>query len=116
MRRIVKQLDLGAANLSELLPAEIALHEMQIMVPRHQHERAGEPVGECGNVAGSEEGGKAMVEELPDDAIFDLHRFPWAGGESLLVAIAGDTYEHYPEHLRNIQRWRAARSMQGAAR
>ncbi|MDQ2786627.1 MAG: ClbS/DfsB family four-helix bundle protein, partial [Chloroflexota bacterium] len=56
------------------------------------------------------------VEELPDDAIFDAKRFPWAGGEPLLLAIVGDTYEHYPEHTRNIQRWRAVRSMRGGTR
>ncbi|HEY8292124.1 MAG TPA: ClbS/DfsB family four-helix bundle protein [Thermomicrobiales bacterium] len=47
------------------------------------------------------------VEELPDDAIFDAHHFAWMSGDPLLAAIAGDTYEHYPEHLRNIQRRRA---------
>lgn len=56
------------------------------------------------------------VEELPDDAIFDAHHFAWMGGEPLLIAITGDTYEHYPEHTRNIQRWRAVRSVGGAAR
>lgn len=55
------------------------------------------------------------VEELSDDAIFDPHHFAWMKGEPLLVAIAGDTYEHYPEHMRNILRWRALRSMQGIA-
>ncbi|MCA1725821.1 MAG: maleylpyruvate isomerase N-terminal domain-containing protein, partial [Thermomicrobia bacterium] len=55
------------------------------------------------------------VEQLPDDAIFDAHAFAWMSGEPLLVAIAGDAYEHYPEHTRNIQRWRAVRSMQRMA-
>jgi len=56
------------------------------------------------------------VEGLPDDALFDPHRFPWADGEPVAVAIAGDTYEHYPEHIRNIQRWRAVRSTRGFTR
>ncbi|HEY8293335.1 MAG TPA: ClbS/DfsB family four-helix bundle protein, partial [Thermomicrobiales bacterium] len=56
------------------------------------------------------------VEELPDEAVFDAHRFAWMGGDPLMAAIAGDTYEHYPEHRRNIQRWRAVRSIQGVAR
>jgi hypothetical protein len=47
------------------------------------------------------------VEELPEDTLFDARRFPWTGGNPLAVAVAGDTYEHYPEHIRNIQRWRA---------
>jgi hypothetical protein len=55
------------------------------------------------------------VEELPDDALFDADYFSWAGGEPLAVAIAGDTYEHYPEHIRNIQRWRTVQSMRRSA-
>jgi hypothetical protein len=51
------------------------------------------------------------VEQLPDDALFDANYFPWTGGEPLAVAVAGDTYEHYPEHTRNIQRWRAVQNM-----
>jgi hypothetical protein len=43
------------------------------------------------------------VSELPDDAIFNAHHFAWMSGEPLMAAIAGDTYEHYPEHIRNIQ-------------
>jgi hypothetical protein len=49
------------------------------------------------------------VEQLPDDALFDAGYFSWTGGEPLAVAVAGDTYEHYPEHTRNIQQWRAVR-------
>lgn len=55
------------------------------------------------------------VEELPGDTLFDAHRFPWANGESLAATVAGDSYEHYPEHTRNVQRWRAVRSMPGIA-
>jgi hypothetical protein len=56
------------------------------------------------------------VRELPEDALFDAHHFPWTHGEPLLVVVAGDTYEHYPEHSRNIQRWRATRGMDGGTR
>ena len=55
----------------------------------------------------------ARSKQLPDDALFDAHCFPWTDGKPLAVAIAGDTYEHYPEHIRNIQRWRAVRSIRG---
>lgn len=54
------------------------------------------------------------VDRLPEEALFDARRFPWTGGEPLLVAIAGDTYEHYSEHLCNIQRRRAVQPVRGA--
>ncbi len=53
------------------------------------------------------------IEHLPEDAIFDAHHFAWTGDAPLAAIIAGDTYEHYPEHTRNIQRWRAVRNMRG---
>ncbi len=56
------------------------------------------------------------VKILPEDALFDARRFPWTDGEPLAAAVAGDTYEHYPEHTRNIQRWRTVRSMREVAR
>ena len=56
------------------------------------------------------------VTDLPDDTLFDAHRFPWMNGEPLAAAVAGDSYEHYPEHIRNIQRWRAVESVRGFAR
>lgn len=56
------------------------------------------------------------VDQLPEDALFNARRFPWTQGEPLAVSVAVDTYEHYPEHIRNIQRWRALRSARGIAR
>lgn len=56
------------------------------------------------------------VESLPDEDLFDAGHFAWTSGASLIVAIAGNTYEHYPEHIRNIQRWRAVRSMGSVSR
>jgi hypothetical protein len=52
-----------------------------------------------------------VLAQLPEGALFEAHCFPWAGDEPLAVAVAGDTYEHYPEHTRNIQQWRAVRSI-----
>lgn len=56
------------------------------------------------------------LEQFPEDTLFDAHRFPWTDGKPLAAIIAGDSYEHYPEHNRNIQRWRAVRSTQGITR
>lgn len=49
------------------------------------------------------------IAASPDDALFDPHRFAWMSGDPLGRAVADDTYLHYPEHLGNIQRGRAAR-------
>lgn len=47
------------------------------------------------------------VDALPDEMLFAAGHYPWTKGIALWEAIAGNTYAHYPEHVRDIQRWRA---------
>lgn len=43
-----------------------------------------------------------------DDAdLFEKQRFAWMKGNALWQLIAGDTYEHYDEHLPSIRDWLA---------
>jgi hypothetical protein len=49
------------------------------------------------------------VHALPEDALFDAHRFPWTNGRPLVGYIGGNTWEHYPEHVTQIRRWLATR-------
>ncbi|MEP7199677.1 MAG: ClbS/DfsB family four-helix bundle protein, partial [Chloroflexota bacterium] len=46
----------------------------------------------------------AMVASLSDEDINDANRFAWRHGSPLLDLIAGNTYEHYPEHVEAIKR------------
>jgi hypothetical protein len=50
------------------------------------------------------------IEAIPEDALFDPQRFAWANGRPLVAYIAGNMWEHYPEHVTQIRRWLAARS------
>jgi hypothetical protein len=50
----------------------------------------------------------SIVQVLPEEDLIDPHRFAWSKGEPLWKAIAGDTYEHYQEHMQQIQQWVAA--------
>ncbi|MHB8645828.1 MAG: ClbS/DfsB family four-helix bundle protein [Thermomicrobiales bacterium] len=53
------------------------------------------------------------ITALPDADLFAPHRFAWAKGESLREVIAGETYEHYPEHIAQITAWVATHAKQG---
>jgi hypothetical protein len=44
---------------------------------------------------------------MPEDDLMNPDRFAWSQGEPLWEAIAGDTYEHYHEHIAQIQAWLA---------
>lgn len=46
-----------------------------------------------------------IVEAMPQDDLTNPDRFAWAKGEPLWKAIAGDTYEHYQEHIKQIEEW-----------
>ncbi len=44
----------------------------------------------------------AAVEAAPEDALLEAGRFAWLGDEALVATVAGDTTEHYPEHLPHL--------------
>ena len=46
-----------------------------------------------------------IVQAMPEEDLISPHRFAWSKGEPLWQAIAGDTYEHYREHIEQIQEW-----------
>lgn len=41
-----------------------------------------------------------IAETAPEHDLFDAKRFPWTDGRPFYDIIAGDTYEHYDEHLK----------------
>jgi hypothetical protein len=46
-----------------------------------------------------------IIQAMPEEELFKPGRFAWAEGEPLWRVIAGDTYEHYQEHQKQIQEW-----------
>lgn len=48
----------------------------------------------------------ARIESLSEAEIFDDDYFPIRRGRPLITLIAGDSYEHYDEHLGWIRAWR----------
>ena len=53
----------------------------------------------------------SLVQTLPEDDLQDPHRFEryvipfWQTIEPLWKCIAGDTFEHYHEHIPNLRKW-----------
>jgi hypothetical protein len=44
-----------------------------------------------------------VVQALPWEDLADAHRFAWQNGIPLWRYVAGDTYEHYQEHIESIR-------------
>jgi hypothetical protein len=49
-----------------------------------------------------------IVQAIPEDDLISPNRFAWLKGEPLWQVIAGDTFEHYREHIKQIQEWLAS--------
>ena len=49
-----------------------------------------------------------IVQAMPEEDLMSPHRFAWSQGKPLWHLIAGDTFEHYEEHLAQIQEWLAS--------
>jgi hypothetical protein len=45
------------------------------------------------------------VQALNGEDLFEPKRFAWMKGNALWELVAGNTYEHYQEHLQSIQEW-----------
>jgi hypothetical protein len=54
--------------------------------------------------AASFEALEQQVREASEAEIFEPHHFP-SYQYALLAPIAGDTYEHYPDHLKDVRAW-----------
>ena len=46
-----------------------------------------------------------ITQAIPEEDLISPHKFAWSKGRPLWEAIAGDTYEHYQEHIKQIQEW-----------
>ena len=47
------------------------------------------------------------IQAMHKEDLISPHRFVWSQGRPLWQLVAGDTYEHYQEHMAQIQEWLA---------
>ena len=82
--------------------------EMDRMNARFYQENKARPLSEVlSNFSTSHRQVVEMVQTLQDEDLFDPNRFTWRRGSPLWDLVAGDTYEHYDEHMQSIQQWLA---------
>ena len=48
-----------------------------------------------------------LVERTPEDQLFDKGRFAWLDGHPLMTLVAWNTFDHYDEHLVELDAWLA---------
>ena len=47
-----------------------------------------------------------LARSLSEDDLNNPSRFPWLNGEPLAERLAGETYEHFAEHLAELRAWK----------
>ncbi len=48
-----------------------------------------------------------MLRGMRDEDLFATGRFPWTRENAVVDFVAGNTYDHWPEHIQSIQEWLA---------
>lgn len=46
-----------------------------------------------------------VAQAVPEEDLFDPHRFPWRAGKPLWQLVAGNTSYHYKEHNQALRAW-----------
>ena len=85
------------------------VEEMDALNAQFYHENKSRPLDEVlADFRTSRQQIMDIVQAMPEEDLMSPHRFAWTKGEPLWQAIAGDTYEHYREHIAQIQEWLAS--------
>ena len=52
---------------------------------------------------------RTVAQTAPEADLFDPARFPWTGGGEFASIIAANTFDHYAEHLPDLNTWLEAK-------
>lgn len=104
--RLLKWLEAAVRNEEPTISGPDNVEEMDALNAQFYQENKSRPLDEVlTDYRTSYQHIMDIVQVMPEEDLISPHRFAWSKGEPLWQAIAGDTYEHYREHLKQIQEW-----------
>ena len=107
--RLLTWLDAAVRNQEPTLSGPDSVEEMDALNAQFYQENKSRPLDEVlVDFRITHQQIMDIVQPMPEDDLMSPHRFAWSKGEPLWQAIAGDTYEHYREHIAQIQEWLAS--------
>ena len=107
--RLLKLLDAAVRNEEPVISGPDNVEEMDALNAQFYQENKSLPLDVVlANFRTSFQHIMDIVQAMPEEDLISPHRFAWSRGEPLWQAIAGDTYEHYREHITQIQEWLAS--------
>ena len=107
--RLLKYLEAAIQNLEPAISGPENVEEMDALNAQFYQENKSRPLDEVlVDFRSSYRHILDIVQAMPEEDLISPHRFAWSKGEPLWQTIAGDTYDHYREHMAQIQEWIAS--------
>ena len=106
--RLLTWLDAAIRNVEPIISGPDSVEEMDALNAQFYQENKSRPLDEVlTDFRTTYQQIMDLIQAMPEDNLINPDRFAWSKGEPLWQAIAGDTYEHYQEHIAQIQEWLA---------
>ncbi len=104
--RLLRWLDAAVRNVEPAISGPNNVEEMDALNAQFYQENKALPLDEVlTDFRTTHQHIMDIVQAMPEEDLMSPYRFSWSKGEPLWQAIAGDTYEHYREHIEQIQEW-----------
>jgi hypothetical protein len=107
--RLLMWLDAAVRNEEPAISGPDSVEEMDALNAQFDHENKSRLLDEVlTDFRSTHQQIFNIVQAMPENDLISPHRFAWSQGKPLWHLVAGDTYEHYREHLAQIQEWLAS--------
>ena len=104
--RLLRWLDAAVRNEEPAISGPDNLEEMDTLNAQFYQENKHLPLDEVlTDFRTTHQQILSIVQAISEEDLLNPHRFSWSQVEPLWKSIAGDTYEHYQEHIEQIQEW-----------
>jgi hypothetical protein len=106
--RLLTWLDAAIQNVEPAISGPDSVEEMDALNAQFYQENKSRPLDEVlTDFRTTHQQIMDIIQAMREEDLISPQRFAWTQGSPLWQLIAGDTYEHYQEHRKQIQEWLA---------
>jgi hypothetical protein len=106
--RLLTWLDAAIRNVEPAISGPDSVEEMDALNAQFYQENKSRPLDEVlTDFRTTHQQIMDIIQAMREEDLISPQRFAWTQGSPLWQLVAGDTYEHYQEHRKQIQEWLA---------
>ena len=106
--RLLTWLDAAIRNVEPAIAGPDSVEEMDALNAQFYQENKSRPLDEVlTDFRTTHQQIMDIIQAMREEDLISPQRFAWSQGSPLWQLVAGDTYEHYQEHRKQIQEWLA---------